>query len=257
MRMKDLLTSYYTTPDVLKITGLKAETLQTWMNRRVIKLATQNPGRGKPRLYSSIDVMKLAILRRTDDLDIALTVALEVVEGAANMLLEEGAIDWNLYISHSPKKNPEFTISSMPRRAGLEKYFPNFSPKVLDPTETHLSEFVEPRSVAERRDRRGGIELDNAEKALALYESIGVNRALAQSTGRVAAHISDEEKRRFSEERQILSEATVRRPMNIKRREMLARMGIHNEPVIVFPIGEISNGALAQLRGLDEERLND
>ncbi|MBR0752923.1 hypothetical protein JQ604_12075 [Bradyrhizobium jicamae] len=36
------------------------------------------------------------------------------------------------------------------------------------------------------------------------------------------------------------------------RRETLARKGIHAEPVIVFPMGEIVNGALAQLRALDE-----
>ncbi len=37
------------------------------------------------------------------------------------------------------------------------------------------------------------------------------------------------------------------------RREHLARQGIHAEPVIIFPIGEIVNGALAQLRALDAQ----
>jgi hypothetical protein len=40
--------------------------------------------------------------------------------------------------------------------------------------------------------------------------------------------------------------------INERRRESLAREGIHAEPIIVFPIGEIVNGALAQLRALDE-----
>lgn len=37
-----------------------------------------------------------------------------------------------------------------------------------------------------------------------------------------------------------------------EQREALARRGIHAEPVIVFPIGEVVNGTLAQLRALDE-----
>lgn len=40
------------------------------------------------------------------------------------------------------------------------------------------------------------------------------------------------------------------RPINPARREMAARAGIHAEPVIVFPLGEVVNGALQQLAAL-------
>jgi len=35
-------------------------------------------------------------------------------------------------------------------------------------------------------------------------------------------------------------------------REVQARLGIHAEPVIIIPLGEIVNGTLAQLRAIDE-----
>lgn len=36
------------------------------------------------------------------------------------------------------------------------------------------------------------------------------------------------------------------------KREALARKGVHAEPVIIFPLGEIVNGTLTQLRAIDE-----
>ncbi|PIK72778.1 hypothetical protein CS379_12100, partial [Methylobacterium frigidaeris] len=64
----DPLAPRYTQPDVLRITGLKPTVLQTWINRRAIELAEQNPGTGRKRLYSENDVVKLAIMRRLSDL---------------------------------------------------------------------------------------------------------------------------------------------------------------------------------------------
>ncbi|MER9875242.1 hypothetical protein [Mesorhizobium sp. M0195] len=45
------------------------------------------------------------------------------------------------------------------------------------------------------------------------------------------------------------------RPINPEKREALARRGIHAEPVIVFPLGEIVNGALAQLSEFERKEI--
>ncbi len=65
-------------PLMLKITGLKAATLQTWVNRGHIKLPTKNPGRGKSRLYSKSNCVVASILRRTDDLGLPLALGLDL-----------------------------------------------------------------------------------------------------------------------------------------------------------------------------------
>lgn len=93
----------YTTPEVLLVTNLRPEVLQTWINRNVISLNLQNPGRGKRRLYSALDVVKLAIMRRTADLELALATGVEIAEDAAERLEKQGSFDWNYYLSFHPR----------------------------------------------------------------------------------------------------------------------------------------------------------
>lgn len=184
----------YTQPEVLKITGLAPAVLQTWINRGAIQLAEQNPGYGRRRLYGPLDVVKLAIMRRMADLNIALSVSREIAEAAVAELAEKNKIDWNLYISLRPGEGIN-TIASAP----LMKY----GPTVGDPRNMLVSEFVAP------------------------FESGGIfSRRDRQPSGE--------------------------RPINPQHRELLARSGIHAEPVIIFPLGEVVNGALAQMRALDE-----
>jgi len=56
-----LTTHRFTQGDVLAVTRLRKDVLQTWMNRGVIALGDQNPGTGRRRLYSPLDIVKLAI----------------------------------------------------------------------------------------------------------------------------------------------------------------------------------------------------
>src|SRR5262245_35231283 len=95
-------TPRYTQPEVLLVTRLKPAVLQTWINRGAIALAEQNPGTGRRRLYSRLDVVKLAIMRRLADLQIALAVSKEIAEVTANDLERGNAIDWDLHIFLRP-----------------------------------------------------------------------------------------------------------------------------------------------------------
>jgi DNA-binding transcriptional MerR regulator len=189
----------YTQPEVLQVTGLKAPVLQTWVNRGAIRLSEQNPGIGRRRLYSALDVVKLAIMRRMADLSIDLSVSKEIAEAAVKKLSTNGEMDWNLYISLRPGARDSLILS-----AGGPLSL--FSPRVGDTIHMRVSEFVEPFEGTGLLDRR---ECED----------------------------------RFSE----------RRPINPERRETLARAGVHAEPVIIFPLGEVVNGAIAQLRAIDEE----
>lgn len=47
------------------------------------------------------------------------------------------------------------------------------------------------------------------------------------------------------------------RPINPERRDALARIGYHVEPILIMPIGEIVNGALLQLLEIAEEGRNE
>ena len=200
----------YTSSEAIAVTGLKPETLQTWTNRGVIKLAEQNPGRGRRRLWSaSVIAAKLAPMRRLDELKIALSVSTEIVEEAARILEQNGAIDWDLYIFlRAPSSSHPMEIVSSPV---LAKY----SPTVGDPRNMRVSDYVEAfEGILSRRVQHNLIAL-NA--------------------------MSEDERERAAERR-----------IDPARREQLARQGIHAEPVIIFPLGEIVNGALAQLRALEE-----
>lgn len=201
-------TPRYTGPEVLKVTHLKPETLQTWVNRNVVTLAEQNPGRGKRRLYSAVDVVKLAIMRRCDDLKIALSISTDLAESVAKQLENSQHLDWDFYVFLRPqaegtKQTAEVVVYPAPE--GLDKY----DNVTMDPFFIRLSKLVESH-----------------------FEGIFGSR-------RKKSRLGDPD---YSEDRPVIPE----------QREEFARAGFHGEPVIVFPLGEIVNGTLAQLRVLDE-----
>lgn len=201
-------TPRYTGPEVLKVTLLKPETLQTWVNRKVVTLAEQNPGRGKRRLYSASDVVKLAIMRRCDDLKIALSTSTDLAESVEKLLADGQTIDWDFYVFLRPRSEntaQNVEVAVYPAPDGLSKY----DTTTEDPFLIRLSRLVESH-----------------------FEGLFGNR-------RKKRGLNDPD---YSEDRPVIPE----------RREAFARQGFHAEPVIVFPLGEIVNGTLAQLRALDE-----
>ncbi|WP_238192525.1 MerR family transcriptional regulator [Methylobacterium frigidaeris] len=203
----DPLAPRYTQPDVLRITGLKPTVLQTWINRRAIELAEQNPGTGRKRLYSENDVVKLAIMRRLSDLSIDLSVSKEIAEAAAAVLVEQEGFGWDEYLfltGHEAVRNSVIEVSA---RNPLQR----LGGRKCDP-------FSEPISAA-------------------VYWRLTKSRMAEMLTG-AARYSSD----------------ALRQPLSTEDRELYARHGIHAEPAVVFPIGEIVNGTLAQLEALDVAR---
>lgn len=204
MQAINLSTPRYTQAEVLAVTGLRAATLQTWLNRGVIEVEAPLPGSGRRRLMSSIDIVKLAVLYRTDALKIDLSVAREIIRDVDAGLREGRVMDWNFYLFVRPKEQDQATIIV----ASSNMRYVGFNPTEGDPRDMRVSDYVEWfESVLPRRTRPSLAEM---------------------------------------------MEGKTERPIDPERREALARRGIHAEPVIIFPLGEIVNGALARLRGLEE-----
>jgi len=62
--INDLFFPRFTQPEVLAVSGLRPDTLQTWINRQIIKLDAPSPGSGRRRLYSMIHIIQLTIMAR-------------------------------------------------------------------------------------------------------------------------------------------------------------------------------------------------
>ncbi|MCL4852557.1 MAG: MerR family transcriptional regulator, partial [Bryobacteraceae bacterium] len=66
--VEEMKTPQFVNSDVMQVTGRTAATLQTWINHGIlIPTSGQNPGSGKRRLYSAIDVCKVAVLGELTD----------------------------------------------------------------------------------------------------------------------------------------------------------------------------------------------
>ncbi|OJH18281.1 hypothetical protein BLX88_13990, partial [Bacillus obstructivus] len=99
-----LTQQHFTQGDVLEITRLKKELLQTWMNRGVIALGEQNPGSGRRRLYSALDIVKLGLLRRVADLGLELGLGRELADEAERLLLNGSGLEWEYHLSIRKKE---------------------------------------------------------------------------------------------------------------------------------------------------------
>lgn len=129
----------YSQPVTLKVTGLSAATLQTWVNRRAIVLSEQNPGTGRRRLYSKLDVVKLAVMRRLHDLRLDLSVSKRVAEEAVIDLPKAGEIEWHLHLIMQPRTGKPAGVSIV----GSSRSYPDFSVVVGDARELALADYTE------------------------------------------------------------------------------------------------------------------
>jgi hypothetical protein len=71
----------------LWVTKLAAATLQTWVNRGIVDLSERNPGTGKPRQYSALDVCRLGVMRSLTDLGISVSTAQSIANEAIGSTL--------------------------------------------------------------------------------------------------------------------------------------------------------------------------
>ena len=200
MLSSHLTTHRFTQGDVLAVTRLRKDVLQTWMNRGVIALGDQNPGTGRRRLYSPLDIVKLALMRRVADLGMALSIGLDLAGEAERVLLAGRLPSWNEHLSMKPDAATRKEASvSVIASAGYSLLALKYGATVGDAFEMRVSSFTEPfDGVFQRRKRTG-----------------------------------DEE-----------------RPIDPDQRAALARKGIHAEPVVIFPFGEIVNATLLQVEDL-------
>ncbi|NIJ16354.1 hypothetical protein [Sphingobium vermicomposti] len=99
-----LTEQHFTQGDVLEITRLKKELLQTWMNRGVIVLGEQNPGSGRRRLYAALDIVKLGLLRRVADLGVELGLGRELADEAEQLLISGRGVEWEYHLSIRKKE---------------------------------------------------------------------------------------------------------------------------------------------------------
>lgn len=91
--IEELAKPQFVNSDVMQATGRSAATLQSWVNRGVLLPASgQNPGVGQRRLYSAIDVVKLAVLGELTDFGLLPAAARKVVEFVGRKLSENGEL---------------------------------------------------------------------------------------------------------------------------------------------------------------------
>lgn len=141
--------------DVLDITRLRKELLQTWVNRNVVTLSQKNPGSGKRRLYSVLDIVKLALFRRIADLGLALDIGRDLAGEAERLLTGGGGVEWELHLSlkksEAVHKEVEFTVIAS---AGHSVLSLNYGGTVGDARHLLVSHFTEPfESIWHRRTR--------------------------------------------------------------------------------------------------------
>ena len=63
---------------VLRITGVAAHTLQAWANRRIVDLTVQNPAKGRKRMYSTLDIIAIGVIREMTDNGVSPSIASEI-----------------------------------------------------------------------------------------------------------------------------------------------------------------------------------
>lgn len=210
----DLTTPRFAQPEVLAVTGLASGVLQSWLSRGHITLSEQNPGTGRSRLYAPLDVVKLTIIAHLSRFSIPITYSSKLANYVVNRLEEESAISWELFCSPPGDIKRSVTSEFGPTeemRLGLG---------IGDLHNMRVSTFTEGNLVLNRRENTDLPKGDRAEVMARLAQIHG----FAPGPGN---------------------------PINPEKRARYARQGIHAEPVLIVPVGEIANGALLQLDAID------
>lgn len=199
----DLQEQKFTQGDVLAVTRLRKDLLQTWVNRKVIELGEQNPGSGKRRIYSAIDIVKLALMRRIADLGLDLSIGREFASEAERLLLSAREVEWDYHLTIRKRDATHQTMNiEIVGSAGHSPLWRNYGPRIGDARCIRVSDFIEPFEPAFSRRTRTFLSED--------------------------------------------------RPIDPLTRAALARAGMHAEPALIFPFGQIVNGALLQIEALEQ-----
>lgn len=199
---RDLTEHRYTQGDVLAITRLRKDLLQTWINRKVVALGEQHPGSGRRRLYSAIDIVKLALMRRIADFGLNLSIGRDLASEAERLLLSDRGVEWELHLSIKKREATHEEIKVEMISAGYSTLSLHYGATVGDSRDMRVSNFTE------------------------TFESMFSRRT-----------------------KDFLVEE---RPIDPDKRDALARAGVHAEPALIFPFGEIVNGALVQIDALEQ-----
>lgn len=75
-----LQAAVFTQAEVVKLTGINAATLQNWVNRSILKLKEQNPGRRSRRYYRQLDIIRVISLLELCRVGMSVTRAAEFTE---------------------------------------------------------------------------------------------------------------------------------------------------------------------------------
>jgi hypothetical protein len=114
----------FNSEDVKAVAGINEVTLQNWLARGRLKLAQQNPGRGKPRQYTAYEVARIRFLKRFADLGLPLKPAFKITAalkklweatpgGHESYGRERNKVSWVL-IAHSELWNRQVAIGRFP-----------------------------------------------------------------------------------------------------------------------------------------------
>lgn len=183
-------------PDALRIGRCEPAWLQTWVTRGHLIPANPNPGRGRSRLYSAVDVVKIAILSRFAAFGIPVDEASNVADVSGETLRGGGRIDWNDFLPFC-FTTLRSSVRSRSIYADGSQDLTLLGVSTAEPEELRVSTFTEWfRGTHRRRD--GSLKIVPGD------------------------------------------------------RERLARAGIHAEPFLYFPLGEIVNATLLQVKHLAE-----
>ena len=101
MQPEEICAAQFAQRDVLAVSKLDAATLQTWINRRLLDLG--NPGTGKRRLYSALDIVRLAIMQRLTGFGVGVTRARDIAMDVTNALQDGGKVSDSLVFTVFPQ----------------------------------------------------------------------------------------------------------------------------------------------------------
>jgi DNA-binding transcriptional MerR regulator len=74
----DVTASHFTNGQVCDVAGISPATLQNWANRGIVRPLEERPGTGQKRLYSGLDVVRLALMAELVNLGVAPGTAAEM-----------------------------------------------------------------------------------------------------------------------------------------------------------------------------------